>query len=63
MDYAKILIETENMQSEIECIIPDELNAVISRAKTLSAYQARPEKPLFFSITHTHRGRRVHPSL
>jgi hypothetical protein len=33
--------ECEDMQAEIECMTPDELNAVIERAKRLAVYHAR----------------------
>jgi hypothetical protein len=33
--------ECEDMQAELECMTPDELNAVIERAKRLAVYHAR----------------------
>jgi hypothetical protein len=41
MTLDKLKSECEDMQAELECMIPDELNAVIERARRLAVYHAR----------------------
>ena len=41
MKYEEILNECGTMQAELETVIPDELNSIIDRSKTIAAYHAR----------------------
>jgi hypothetical protein len=41
MTTSDIKSECEAIQAELECLTPDELNAVIERAKRLAVYHAR----------------------
>jgi hypothetical protein len=41
MLYNDLKTECESIQAELETLIPDELNAVIERAKEIAVYQAR----------------------
>ena len=41
MTFEEVKQECENMQEELQTVIPDDINAVIDRAKTISVYHAR----------------------
>jgi hypothetical protein len=41
MTFDELKSECDAMQAELECMTPNELNAVIERAKRLAAYHAR----------------------
>jgi hypothetical protein len=41
MSSAEIKTECAAMQSELECLTPDDVNAVVERAKRLAVYHAR----------------------
>lgn len=41
MKYEEILKECEDMQAELECVIPTDGNGAVERAVTLAAYMAR----------------------
>lgn len=41
MTFDEIKIECANMQAELECLIPDEVNKAIERGKEIAVYHAR----------------------